>query len=261
MRKIMLLLLVSSLLFSMSSCKDYYHGLEYGKKDIVSPSEGNGIEYQGEKYYQLKENIFGTYNIKEKEIRDADLILLSWSYNFPFTGVITFFSYSTESPNFIVEPDVEDTVWFKESFDYQKEIFVVENTEIEVIFSSVFTDKKIKTTPGLYDPQSFYWHAKSYNSLRTKVEVFKLGDNYYMNIPNMSESYQISEPFLDSLIAHGVIITDQTAYPRTWLLLNDYILVQISVFCVDDHWCVGGNKKGMLFEISDEFVKLFTGNT
>ena len=208
MRKIVILLLAFSLLIFASSCTNYRHGLEKDKKDIIVRNKEGVIEFQGETYYQLKDNIFATYSVADKENRYANFILISWSYNFPFTGVIEYYSYSLESPNFIVEPNVENTIWFKSSFDYQTEIFVVENTEIEVIFSSAFKSDKINTAPTKDSVQTFFWYAKSYPSLRTQVNIFSIDGIYYLQIPNMDEIYRISDDFLSLLIANEVILAD-----------------------------------------------------
>ncbi len=208
MRKIVILLLTFSLLVFTSSCTNYHHGLEKDKKDIIVQNKAGVIEFQGETYYQLEDNIFATYSVADKETRYANFILISWSYNFPFTGVIEYYSYSLESPNFIAEPNVENTIWFKSSFDYQTEIFVVENTEIEVIFSSAFKNDKINTVPTKDSVQTFFWHAKSYPSLRTQVNIFSIDGIYYLEIPNMEEIYQISDDFLSLLIANEVILAN-----------------------------------------------------
>lgn len=208
MRKIAILLMTFSLLVFTSSCTNYHHGLEKDKKDIIVQNKAGVIEFQGETYYQLEDNIFATYSVADKETRYANFILISWSYNFPFTGVIEYYSYSLESPNFIAEPNVENTIWFKSSFDYQTEIFVVENTEIEVIFSSAFKNDKINTVPTKDSVQTFFWHAKSYPSLRTQVNIFSIDGIYYLEIPNMEEIYQISDDFLSLLIANEVILAN-----------------------------------------------------
>ena len=208
MRKIVILMLTFSLFVYMVSCTNYHHYLENDKKDIIVQSKEGIIEFQDETYYQLEDNIFGAYSVADKETRYSDFVLLSWSYNFPFTGIIEYYSYSFENPNFIVEPNVENTVWFKSSFNYQTEIFVVENTEIEVIFSSAFENDKTNIGSSKYDVQSFYWYAKSYPSLRTKVNIFSIDGIYYIEIPNMDEVYQISDNFLTLLINAEVIIAD-----------------------------------------------------
>ena len=201
MRKIVLIILIGSLLFCVSSCNN-------DKKNIISYCENNAIQYEGVKFYQLEDNIFGAYSADDKENRYSNLILLSWNYNFPFTGIIEYYSYTTENPNFIIEPYVMNTVWFKESFDYKKEIFVVENTKIEIIFSSAFKNNKINTDGLKYDVQSFCWYAKSYPSLRTQVNIFNIDGIYYMEIPNMDGTYQISDNFLNLLIRNEVIIAE-----------------------------------------------------
>ena len=208
MRKIVILFLTFSLLAFMSSCKNYLPRLDNDKYGITFQNKEGILEYQGEKYHRLEDNIFGPYSVPDRETRYADFVLVSWNYNFPFTGVISYYSYSLENPDFIVEPNVEGTVWFKNSFNYQTEIFVVENTEIEVIFSSAFKNDKIDIGSLKYDFQTFYWYAKSYNSLRTKVNVFSIDGIYYMQIPRMNEAYQISDDFLSLLIANEVIIAN-----------------------------------------------------
>lgn len=208
MRKLASLLLVFSLFVSMVSCTNCHHGLDKDKKDIILQKKEGVIEFQGEEYYKLENNIFGTYSDSDRETRYKNFSLISWSYNFPFTGVIVFYSYSSVNPNFIVEPYVENTVWFKKTFDYQTEIFVVENTEIEVVFSSAFENGNINIGTLKYDAQSFYWHAKSYPSLRTKVDVFSIDGIYYMKIPDMDDAYQISDDFLNLLIDNAIILTN-----------------------------------------------------
>ena len=72
-----------------------------------------------------------------------------------------------------------------------------------------------------------------------------------------SDALTLSDAFLHTGLDRYPNETELTLYSKQY----PRIQMPISVFCVDDHWYVGGNEKGMLFEISDEFVKLFTGNT
>jgi len=196
---ILIIICFSSLL--CTSCNN----LDKEKEGLVSVVDYKTLEYQGEKYICLKENIFSAYNKEDRELRYKDYVLVSWNFNFPISVKREYYSYSTESPDFIVDDSIDRTVWFNESYDFKQETFVIENTEIEIAYCDAFENERINLNYQV-DTQSFYWHTKTHYALRTRVDVFCVDDIYYMSIPRTEYSYKISEPFLDLLIENKIII-------------------------------------------------------
>ena len=209
MRKQLLsMVLVFMIFISMTSCAYMNYGCDPDKYRAVDyhydeTQDMYYLEYQGERYYHDD-----THDMFAVSYESEDgFVDLGWYYNLPFTYCKEYYSYTTESPDYIFSSDPGGEIYFKESFDYKKEIFVVENTEVEIEFSEAFSNNTINVYEKNIEYQTLCWYSKKHNALSVKVQVLFLEEHWYMYIYNMdrNNAYQISDVFLDMLIENGIV--------------------------------------------------------
>lgn len=170
--------------------------MDRNKYSVIERPNASTLVYNGVNYYKFEKHIFGAYSQEDEELRYKDYILISWEYNFPFTKQIGYYSYTIDNPDFIVEPNVLNNVYFREDYDVTAETFVVEETDIEIVFSNAFIEDNIIDLGNKhYDKIDLYWHSKTHYALRTNIEIVQVDNVYYINIPN-GDTYQISDEFL-----------------------------------------------------------------
>lgn len=160
------------------------------------------LEYQGGKYFfnkELSRMLSGGFDFD-------NMIQLGWHYNFPFTALMAFWSYTNENPDFIIASD--GSFYTKESFDIGKTVLEIEGTEIEIEFSEMIAPGE----EGFYAPaySSSYipdfelvLHSNKYG-IKTYANIAYVDCVYYMAFGN-SITYQMSDTFRDLLIENNII--------------------------------------------------------
>ena len=97
----------------------------------------------------------------------------------------------------------------KEGYDYKSDIFVIENTDIGIVFSDAFKGKKEKIDKfNKYIKVSFNWHSQRHTELMTKLDIILFDNIYYINVENDNFEnlvYEISDEFFDLLVENGFI--------------------------------------------------------
>ena len=161
------------------------------------------LEYQCERYYHDDTHDMFAVSYKPED----GFVNLGWYYNLPFTYCKEYYSYTTESPDYIFSSGPGGAIYFKESFDYKKEIFVVENTEIEIEFSEAFSNNTIDVYEKNIEYQMLCWYSQKHNALSVKVQVLFWEEDWYVYIYNMDRynAYQVSDVFLNMLIENGIV--------------------------------------------------------
>ena len=157
--------------------------------------------YQGNKYYPTGYDLFDIIPDHENDV------VLSWHGNFPFSGGLCYYSDTTYYPMYMYNYlGNSNEVWIIEDFDYTFDLFVIENTDIEIVFSEAFTDN----TLSLYNfdlprqRSSFIWHSKTLPRLQIKAEIFQYNDRWYMWTLSF-QAWEISDEFLNLLIENSII--------------------------------------------------------
>lgn len=69
-----------------------------------------------------------------------------------------------------------------------------------------------------------------------------------------SDAFTSSNAFRYDLLKRYQDETEITLYPKQY----PQVWIALRVFCVDDVWYAGGRENGTLFEVSADFVKMFT---
>ena len=68
---------------------------------------------------------------------------IGWTWYLPPIAVSAFYSDNTDSPDFIF-CSRGDSVWLRDGYDYEQEIFEIDNTDIKTVFADVFSDESVE---------------------------------------------------------------------------------------------------------------------
>ena len=210
MRKLLVFLLVISLLFLYScNLSEEYPPEECppekeGQVDFVDENQLVELEYQGE-VYELWDP--GTpynpdyYNFKDEAwLQENGFVLISWEnfrsfYLLEYTE--RYYAYSTKSPLFFIR--LKGDLYVKETFDWKQEVFVLADTDVEIVFSDMYPEDAVNLgsfSINRYPLKEYTWVCKEYPALDTKIVIFKAMDTYYMQIQGRLDfTYPISPEF------------------------------------------------------------------
>lgn len=116
-----------------------------------------------------------------------------------------YFSNTDENPMYIVR-NIDEFVWVREDFDYTEDLFVIKDTDIEILFSEAFTGNtmKISTLESHQEKASFIWHSKTVSELEIYARIYEYNDVWYMKT-RTSEWWEISDDFLNLLLENKTI--------------------------------------------------------
>ena len=198
---VLVIAIIFFILITPKTCEIYK---THGNVNIEKISEGV-IVYNDINYYNIERNIFKTSNYVYPS-DDESRIVVGWHYNLPFSAVRIYYSYTSDNPDYIIG---YNEVYMKEGYDYKSDIFVIENTDIGIVFSDAFNGKKEKIDKfNKYIKVSFNWHSQRHTELMTKLDIILFDDVYYVNIQNDNFEnlvYEISDEFFDLLVENGFI--------------------------------------------------------
>lgn len=137
----------------------------------------------------------------------TDYTVVGWKFNFPITDIATFFSDTVDNPDFIYTVFTSQDVWTKEDYDYKKDTFIIEGTNIGITFSDAFGKESFELYwNSVYNPIiEFDWYSEKHPILITTVEVFIKNNIYYMTCLNSFKAYEISDEFLAILQDNDII--------------------------------------------------------
>ena len=115
------------------------------------------------------------------------------------------FSNTDENPMYIVS-NIGAFVWVREDFDYTEDLFVIKDTDIEILFSEAFTGNiiEISTLESHQEKVSFIWHSKTVSELKINARIYEYNDVWYMQTRS-SEWWEISDDFLNLLLENKTI--------------------------------------------------------
>lgn len=114
-------------LLSLTSCNKYNKVTQYEDTD--------DIMYNNTKYIHTEQVSWVCDRGKLSEI--------GWTWYIPPLGVFMFYSDNTDSPDFIF-CSRGITVWLRDGYDYEQEIFEIDNTDIKTVFADVFSDESVE---------------------------------------------------------------------------------------------------------------------
>ena len=170
-------------------------------------ADGTDIIYQDKRYIEFGQ--FLSSHDEEANARREELMLISWSYALPMRMYNLFYAPCEEDPPFIILiPEELGFLYMREDFAWEEQPFSVKETEIELPFSHMITDKKVPHSLSNVYPEEhkIQLSCVAYPELMTHTTVLYDNGDYYLTFEGKwSEAYQISDEFWDLLIEHDVI--------------------------------------------------------
>ena len=206
--RILSIVFLLALSFVFSSCgvkeritlnEDLHNVIEY----VYKEDNIDGICYQDSIYYIDKFNIIKVTN-DDWYINDGD-VMLSW--NGPRMGYLdVFYSYTDDSPIFIYETS-QDNVFIHEKYDYMSDIFSIDGTNIEVLFSNIFKDfsKPFSKPFDFNDNISIKLHSKNHTRVATTLEADFEQGVWYISFFGTETVWECSDSFVEMLSENELI--------------------------------------------------------
>ena len=207
-KRVLYILLVCTIIISMTSCAymnpdcppELYRAVDYVYDETLGEYY---LTYQGKKYtYNEAHDIFRSPNLYNSDDMDG-LVALGWHYAIP--GYTEYYSYTTDSPDYLF--NLNDAIWIKETFDYTKEIFIIEGTEIEIAFSDLVGDLEFWGTVRPCSKNIFLTlNAKNHSKLKIHIYVDRTDYNrWYAYDVTCKVSYALSDTLVQLLEDNGII--------------------------------------------------------
>lgn len=175
-------------LLSLTSCK-------YNK--VTQYEDTDDIMYNNTKYIHTEQVSWVCDYEKLSEI--------GWTWYIPPLGVFMFYSDNTDSPDFIF-CSRGGTVWLRDGYDYEQEIFEIDNTDIKTMFADVFSDESVEYFDFFEKKTAkFTWHPAAHPALKNYPGIFEKNGLYYIRFAAKGEGYLIKDSFLKILRDNNIL--------------------------------------------------------
>ena len=201
-RKGCIIILIIIVLLTFTSC-----GLEYrnslpedlhNQVKLFYEDDQLCLLYQEERYICVG----NTHLFDVDYPHDTNDVLLSWNGQ-RYTGYIDeYYSNTMDNPVFIYNSRVHD-VFFHEDYTYLKDVFIIEHTDIEIIYEDIFKIEKseIKLTNG----DEVVLESKQFPRIKIKLNLVSFQGVVYVLLPGSDTVWQCSDAFVDAIKKNNLI--------------------------------------------------------
>ena len=210
-KRVLSLFVLISILFSLSSCASDIE--EIGERNALPKDLHNVINFESvdDEYFIWYNNELYTHDklgmyhldgwISYPRPEGEGDILLSWN-GFRYGYIDFYYSYTTESPLFIYEWRLEN-LYFREDYDYLNDVFIIDGTEREILFSEMFSDYNQYERITKYSANEVNLTSKTNPRIKINFEILKEEDGYY--ISPYPYKWKASDTFVEILKDCGLI--------------------------------------------------------
>ena len=185
------IILLSLFLLLLPACSNAEH--------TVQLLDGTDLEYQGVTYVRAR---FSVASSDEEGQMELDRYI-----NFPFSKQMLYHSYGTDAPVYIAEGYSLDRftwIYFREDYDLTAQVYTVDDTHVEFLFSDVFSpvewDETISDTE---DYEELDIRLREHPEICFDVDMRCVDGIWYMH--NFAEMWTVSEEFVEILTEAGLI--------------------------------------------------------
>ena len=176
-------------LLSLTSCNKYNKVIQYEDTD--------DIKYNNIKYIRTEQGKWSCDYEKLSEI--------GWTWYIPPIAVSAFYSDNTDSTDFIY-CSRGGSVWLRDGYDYEQEIFEIDNTDIKTVFADVFSDESVEYFDFSAEKTAeFTWHPAAHPELKSYPDIFEKNGSYYIRFVYDGEAYLIKDSFLKILRDNNIL--------------------------------------------------------
>ena len=210
-KKGLILLLIITVLMAFTSCGlDYSYSLDeslhYQIEVIWGEDDPSHIIYQGEKYMFVgTRNVFcvDTYDAGVNYYKSYDDVLLSWNGYRYIWYIDEYYSYTSDSPVFIYNKRL-GWVYFREDYNYFTDIFIIDNTNEEIVFEDIFGSKQ--DSFDFVNPVKICLSSKQYPRIKTYARLGYVEGQWYISWSSDSREVWIpSDEFMEILFENGLV--------------------------------------------------------
>lgn len=206
-KKGLLLLVILSLLFTMASCGlDYRYQLDESKHNVFEvywedeDTNSTYFVYQGEKYVHTEES--DVLNVYTDEYPFSDDILICWNGHRYIWYIDEYYSNTDNNPLFIYNSRL-NWVYFRENYDYKSDIFVVEGTDLEIVWNDIF-DSTVENV-NFISQNNVSIYSKQCPRIKTSLELSLVDGQWFIRCSDSKEIWIPSNEFLE-ILSDNVII-------------------------------------------------------
>ena len=176
-------------LLSLTSCNKYNKVSQYDDTDDVI--------YNNTKYIRTEH---GTWDCNHEKLSE-----IGWAWYIPPLGIYMFYSDNTDYTDFIY-CSRGGNVWLREGYDYEQEIFEINNTDVQIVYADIFLDKSVEYFDSFEkETARFTWHPVAHPELRSRPSIFKKNGLYYIRFAPEGEAYLIKYSFLKILRDNNIL--------------------------------------------------------
>ena len=184
-------ILLSLCLLLLPACSNAEHAVQL--------LDGSYLEYQGATYAQSR---FPAWSSDHEGQIELDRYI-----NFPFSKHMLYHSYGTDAPVYIAEGYSLDRftwIYFREDYDLTAQVYTVDDTHVEFLFSDVFSpvewDETISDTE---DYEELDIRLREHPEICFDVDLRCVDGIWYMH--NFAEMWTVSEDFVEILTEAGLM--------------------------------------------------------
>lgn len=202
-RKGFIIILIILVLLAFTSCGglEYRYSLSenlHNKIKLFYEDDRLCLLYQEEKYICV-----GDTNLFDVDYPyDTDDILLSWNGHRYIWYIDEFYSNTTNNPVFIYNSRLHD-VFFHEDYNYFKDVFIVEHTDIEITYEEIF--KIEKSGIEYINGNVVVLESKQFPRIKIKLNLVSLEGILHVSLLGSDTAWQCSDAFSDALKENGLI--------------------------------------------------------
>lgn len=210
-KKTIVLMWIFSLILTLSSCGlDYRYSLDENKHNkidvVMEDADATSLIYQDTGYYFVGSTNF--FSVMTYETEDGyyltfeDDTLLSWNGSRYIWYIDEYYSYTDDNPLFIYNSRL-NWVYFREDYDYESDIFIIEGTNSEIVWSDIFdsAEKDVDFTPQ----NNVSICSKQCPRIKTSLELSFVDGQWFMRCSDSREIWIPSNEFLKILSDNGII--------------------------------------------------------
>ena len=210
-KKSIVLIWIFSLILTLSSCGLYYrYSLDESKHNkidvVMEDGDTTSLIYKDTRYYFVGSTNF--FSVMTYETEDGyylsfeDDTLLSWNGNRYIWYIDEYYSYTDNNPLFIYNSRL-NWVYFRENYDYKSDIFVIEGTDLEIVWNDMFASavEHVDFTPQ----KNVSIYSKQCPRIKTALELSFVDGQWFMRCSDSKEIWIPSNEFLKFLSYNGTI--------------------------------------------------------
>lgn len=150
------------------------HGELEWKQD--PESDESLLQYHGNDYCST--DVWLRTDLTENDVQ------VGWSYGFPFSDFY-YYTDGTENPLYILSGNGDKTgstrnVYIRNDYDFKKQTFIIEGTDIEFVFEEAFIKTETDVSPEDYLlGVDVIFSLKDEPRLKIYQDLYQSGDNWY----------------------------------------------------------------------------------